>query len=174
MAPNLVTLIGTVMLSLPFLATLWYSPDFLGGLPPWVCLLGGVSLFAYSTLDAIDGKQARRTNSSSPLGQLFDHGACLLMLPLALLLSQLAHCAGCDALAVALVIMPISALMHYGTGWQCMAMVFSVLLPFFLAQWEEYHLHVIRTNVGGIGVMYDVQVWVSCAHTLVGWRALQA
>lgn len=26
------------------------------------------------TLDAIDGKQARRTNTSSPLGQLFDHG----------------------------------------------------------------------------------------------------
>ena len=28
----------------------------------------------YQTLDAIDGKQARRTNSSSPLGELFDHG----------------------------------------------------------------------------------------------------
>lgn len=26
------------------------------------------------TLDAIDGKQARRTGSSSPLGELFDHG----------------------------------------------------------------------------------------------------
>jgi len=25
-------------------------------------------------LDAMDGKQARRTKSSSPLGQLFDHG----------------------------------------------------------------------------------------------------
>ena len=25
-------------------------------------------------LDAIDGKQARRTNSSNPLGELFDHG----------------------------------------------------------------------------------------------------
>lgn len=28
----------------------------------------------YQTLDSIDGKQARRTNSSSPLGELFDHG----------------------------------------------------------------------------------------------------
>lgn len=26
------------------------------------------------TFDAVDGKQARRTNSSSPLGELFDHG----------------------------------------------------------------------------------------------------
>jgi phosphatidylglycerophosphate synthase len=28
----------------------------------------------YQTLDAVDGKQARRTGTSSPLGQLFDHG----------------------------------------------------------------------------------------------------
>lgn len=28
----------------------------------------------YLHLDCIDGKQARRTKSSSPLGQLFDHG----------------------------------------------------------------------------------------------------
>ena len=32
-----------------------------------------LSLF-YKTFDAVDGKQARRTNSSSPLGELFDHG----------------------------------------------------------------------------------------------------
>ena len=25
-------------------------------------------------MDAIDGKQARRTNSNNPLGELFDHG----------------------------------------------------------------------------------------------------
>ncbi|CAN1217453.1 Choline/ethanolaminephosphotransferase 1 [Linum perenne] len=30
--------------------------------------------FLYQTFDAVDGKQARRTNSSSPLGELFDHG----------------------------------------------------------------------------------------------------
>jgi hypothetical protein len=28
----------------------------------------------YQTLDALDGKQARRTKTSSPLGELFDHG----------------------------------------------------------------------------------------------------
>lgn len=36
-----------------------------------MCSLG---LFIYQSLDAIDGKQARRTNSSTPLGELFDHG----------------------------------------------------------------------------------------------------
>ena len=31
-------------------------------------------LFLSHTLDGIDGKQARRTGSSNPLGELFDHG----------------------------------------------------------------------------------------------------
>jgi phosphatidylglycerophosphate synthase len=42
--------------------------------PAWVLILCALGLFIYQTLDAIDGKQARRTNSSSPLGELFDHG----------------------------------------------------------------------------------------------------
>jgi phosphatidylglycerophosphate synthase len=28
----------------------------------------------FQTLDGIDGKHARRTGTSSPLGQIFDHG----------------------------------------------------------------------------------------------------
>lgn len=42
--------------------------------PRWAFFLCGVGLFAYQSLDAIDGKQARRTGTSSPLGELFDHG----------------------------------------------------------------------------------------------------
>lgn len=42
--------------------------------PGWPLLLAALGLFAYQALDAIDGKQARRTKSSSPLGELFDHG----------------------------------------------------------------------------------------------------
>jgi len=30
----------------------------------------------YQSLDAIDGKQARRTGTSGPLGEMFDHGVC--------------------------------------------------------------------------------------------------
>jgi phosphatidylglycerophosphate synthase len=42
--------------------------------PRWAALMCAAGIFIYQTLDAIDGKQARRTNSSSPLGELFDHG----------------------------------------------------------------------------------------------------
>ena len=45
-----------------------------GDAPRWVFFLGGFAVFAYLHLDCVDGKQARRTKSSSPLGQLFDHG----------------------------------------------------------------------------------------------------
>lgn len=42
--------------------------------PSWAYLQAALGLFVYQTLDATDGKQARRTGSSSPLGELFDHG----------------------------------------------------------------------------------------------------
>ena len=46
--------------------------------PWWVYLINGLAGLVYLHLDCIDGKQARRTGSSSPLGQLFDHGAATL------------------------------------------------------------------------------------------------
>jgi len=42
--------------------------------PSWAYFQAALGLFLYQTLDATDGKQARRTQSSSPLGELFDHG----------------------------------------------------------------------------------------------------
>jgi len=51
-----------------------YCPTFSEPIPRWVFLLNGILLFAYQTLDNMDGKQARNTKSSSPLGELFDHG----------------------------------------------------------------------------------------------------
>jgi phosphatidylglycerophosphate synthase len=56
-----------------FVAMSYYNPDFETPVAPWVYFLCAGGLFAYQTLDNIDGKQARRTKSSSPLGELFDH-----------------------------------------------------------------------------------------------------
>jgi len=53
---------------------LCYDFTFKNTIPSWCFYYAAFCLWAYSTLDAIDGKQARRTKSSSPLGQLFDHG----------------------------------------------------------------------------------------------------
>ncbi|OMJ27832.1 Choline/ethanolaminephosphotransferase 1 [Smittium culicis] len=51
-----------------------FVPDLTGPAPSWVYFCFGLGMWLYSTFDNVDGKQARRTNSSSPLGELFDHG----------------------------------------------------------------------------------------------------
>lgn len=51
----------------------------------------------YTILDCLDGKHARRTNTSSPLGQLFDHG--------------------CDALSVNLLLANIACSLSIGCSW---------------------------------------------------------
>jgi len=42
--------------------------------PGWVFVNCAISLFIYQTMDAVDGKQARRADCASPLGELVDHG----------------------------------------------------------------------------------------------------
>ena len=68
-----------------------------GDCPCWVPLVCAAAVVIYTWLDCLDGKQARRTGSSSPLGQLFDHG--------------------CDALSVNLLLANIACSMGIGCGW---------------------------------------------------------
>ncbi|CAE7754898.1 AAPT1, partial [Symbiodinium sp. KB8] len=75
MAPNLVTLLGLVLLLITFSACAVLNPNLtVDGVPSHICILAAVTLTAYSILDNMDGKQARKTGTSSPLGLLFDHG----------------------------------------------------------------------------------------------------
>ena len=45
-----------------------------GEVPNWIFFFSAYCYFAYRMLDEMDGKQARRTGNSSPLGLIFDHG----------------------------------------------------------------------------------------------------
>ncbi|GAB5574145.1 choline/ethanolaminephosphotransferase 1 isoform X1 [Prionailurus iriomotensis] len=74
MAPNSITLLGLAINLLTTLVLISYCPTATEEAPYWTYLLCALGLFIYQSLDAIDGKQARRTNSCSPLGELFDHG----------------------------------------------------------------------------------------------------
>lgn len=74
LAPNLVTLLGLGFMVASAALVASRDPRLTAPLAPGVAAFCAVSLFCYQTLDAIDGKQARRTGTSSPLGQLFDHG----------------------------------------------------------------------------------------------------
>ncbi|XP_039745872.1 choline/ethanolaminephosphotransferase 1 isoform X5 [Pararge aegeria] len=74
LAPNLITILGLIVNIVTTLILIWYSPDARQEPPRWACALCALGVFVYQSLDAIDGKQARRTGSQSPLGELFDHG----------------------------------------------------------------------------------------------------
>ena len=73
-APNAITLWGLIGNILSTIFLMLYCPNGFGEAPWWCYTLCAIFLFVYQSLDAIDGKQARRTGSSSPLGELFDHG----------------------------------------------------------------------------------------------------
>ncbi|VDK42988.1 unnamed protein product [Anisakis simplex] len=74
LAPNLITLIGLIvnLITVLILSSFCYGANYPA--PSWAYFQAALGLFIYQTLDATDGKQARRTGSSSPLGELFDHG----------------------------------------------------------------------------------------------------
>ncbi|XP_058061160.1 ethanolaminephosphotransferase 1 isoform X2 [Anopheles bellator] len=79
-APNLLTFTGFMLTVVNFFLIGYYDRDFKAAtetshtVPNWVWLLAAINLFVAYTLDGIDGKQARRTGTSGPLGELFDHG----------------------------------------------------------------------------------------------------
>lgn len=77
--PNLISLAGFLCSSYAYILTYRFAPSKLLA----IAVVALSSL--YTTLDCIDGKQARRTKTSSVVGELFDHaldniGASMLML----------------------------------------------------------------------------------------------
>eukprot|EP00397_Hematodinium_sp_SG-2012_P010816 GEMP01010941.1.p1 GENE.GEMP01010941.1~~GEMP01010941.1.p1 ORF type:complete len:442 (+),score=52.30 GEMP01010941.1:68-1393(+) len=118
-APNLITLVAMILSISSHAVIAYYSWDFTQDVPPWVWLFNALILIAYQTLDNMDGKQARRTNTSSPLGMLFDHG--------------------CDAFNTGLLSMNILALHQFGTepAFAC-ASYFFCLTTFMFSTWEEF------------------------------------
>lgn len=69
-----ITASGFLLIVINFICLVIYAPHLDKECPSWVYLSWVVGIFTYQVLDNIDGKQARRTNSSTPLGEIFDHG----------------------------------------------------------------------------------------------------
>uniref|UniRef100_A0A7S0X1J6 Ethanolaminephosphotransferase n=1 Tax=Chlamydomonas leiostraca TaxID=1034604 RepID=A0A7S0X1J6_9CHLO len=134
LAPNLITLTGLMGVIGSYLISAYYLPDFVGqDTPRWVFALNALATVVYVNLDCIDGKQARRTRSSSPLGQLFDHGCDALSVHLLLGNTQVAIGAACGPL----------------TGF----MQFVLMVTWILAHWEEYHTGNLLYGNGLCGVL---------------------
>ncbi|XP_077289829.1 choline/ethanolaminephosphotransferase 1 bbc isoform X2 [Arctopsyche grandis] len=119
LAPNLITCLGLAVNVFTTLLLVWYTPDAKSEAPRWTYALCGLGLFIYQSLDAIDGKQARRTGTSSPLGELFDHG--------------------CDSISTVFVALSACAAVQLGQypTWmffQC----FCAMTLFYCAHWQTY------------------------------------
>jgi ethanolaminephosphotransferase len=118
--PNVITFMGLVFSIFSLVLTMYYNPELdKTSCPNWVHLVVAINLFLYQTLDNMDGKQARKTGSSSPLGMLFDHGI--------------------DAINSCLLVLPLTSAMGTGLNMYVVAAMLIVLLPFYTTTWEEFY-----------------------------------
>jgi len=130
--PNLITFAGFLPIFITF-STSWYcSPTFDQPPPRWLCFMMAITLFVYQTLDAVDGKQARRIGQSTPLGQLFDHG--------------------CDCMACLSHHSMAAVLFLSGATYLTLAGLAVLQTGFFMAQWQEHYTGVLSTSFGPVGV----------------------
>lgn len=144
-APNLLTISGLIVNMITSFWVVYYSPQAneIVGVPSYVFILCGIGLFIYQTLDAIDGKQARRTNTSSPLGELFDHG--------------------CDAVSTVCVTLSVSCALSMGSHPNYLFYFFIHTTGlFYLAHWQTYcsgslifnQIDVTETQLAAMGVYF--------------------
>ncbi|EEP76698.1 conserved hypothetical protein [Uncinocarpus reesii 1704] len=119
----MVTLIGFLFIIGNLIVLEVFVPDLVGPAPSWVYYSFAFGLWMYSTMDNVDGKQARRTGTSSGLGELFDHGIDSLNCTLASLLEAAAMGQGSSKIGAFTALIPC--------------------LPMFFSTWETYHTHTL-------------------------------
>eukprot|EP00796_Vickermania_ingenoplastis_P006721 gene6721-4816_t len=116
-APNLITLTGFLVGMAGPLTALYFHLSDAETTPSWVWALSAISLFGYQTCDAVDGKQARRTKCSSPLGEFLDHGLDAMITQFVMLNMVLA----CNA-----------------APWGGCLILFQSSISLFLCIWEQF------------------------------------
>lgn len=166
LAPNMVTLLGFffVLGNVALLEVM--DPDLEGPKYNWVCYSYAFGVWAYSTMDNIDGKQARRTGTSSGLGELFDHGIDSLNCTLASLLESSAMGLGATRIGALTALIPT--------------------LPMFFSTWETYHTHtlylgyfngpteglLIASLIMLFSGIYGSQIWHQPVADLIGFHSI--
>ncbi|TYZ62392.1 hypothetical protein PybrP1_010202 [[Pythium] brassicae (nom. inval.)] len=143
LAPNTITISGLSLVIFAHICMLWHAPNMEEEAPRWVYAVAGVSLILYQILDVADGKQARKTGNSSPLGLLFDHG--------------------CDALNVVISACTFASTIQSGATYWSLLLMLAPAMVFFMATWEEYYtgtlaLPIINGPNEGLAIMYSLYV----------------
>ncbi|ETP47695.1 hypothetical protein F442_06404, partial [Phytophthora nicotianae P10297] len=143
LAPNAITIGALSLVILSHVIMLCYSPNMVEEAPRWVYANAGLSLLFYQILDVADGKQARKTGNSSPLGLLFDHG--------------------CDALNVVVSACTFASTIMLGPTYWSLLIFLAPAMVFFMATWEEYYtgtlaLPIINGPNEGLLIMYSIYI----------------
>ena len=129
LAPNVITLVGFLFSVVPCFYLFWnYGLDFSTPVPASFCYANALCYLIYRMLDEMDGKQARRTGNSSPLGLLFDHG--------------------CDAFTCGLQAFIFAKITLVGEGVYPQIAVYLAQTGFFFATLEEYYTGALYLYVG--------------------------
>jgi len=149
LAPNVITISGFFLNLLYFLITGYYTKFKGGFIPPWACFFSAFCYLLYMILDNIDGKQARRTKSSSPLGLLFDHGT--------------------DACTTFFITCGLGAILALETIYQYILLWIMIIVPFYLNNWEEYVTGVMSLPIiNGINEGTFIMVFLECLTGCIG------
>ena len=149
LAPNVITVSGFFLNLLYFLITGYYTRFKGGFIPPWACFFSAFCYFLYMVLDNIDGKQARRTKSSSPLGLLVDHGT--------------------DACTTFFITCGLGAILALESIYQYILLWIMIIVPFYLNNWEEYITGVMSLPIiNGINEGTFVIVFLECLTGFIG------
>ncbi|ERE67376.1 ethanolaminephosphotransferase 1 [Cricetulus griseus] len=160
LAPNLITFSGFLLVVFNFLLLTYFDPDFYASapghkhVPDWVWIVVGILNFVAYTLDGVDGKQARRTNSSTPLGELFDHGL--------------------DSWSCVYFVVTVYSIFGRGpTGVSVFVLyllLWVVLFSFILSHWEKYNTGILFLPWG-----YDIsQVTISFVYIVTALVGVEA
>ena len=149
LAPNVITISGFFLNLLYFLITGYYT-GFKGGfVPSWACYFSAFCYLLYQTLDNIDGKQARRTKSSSPLGLLVDHGT--------------------DACTTFFITCGLGSILALETIYQYILLWIMIIVPFYLNNWEEYVTGIMNLPfINGINEGTFIIVFLECLVGSIG------
>jgi ethanolaminephosphotransferase len=110
-APNLITFIGLVCSLIPFTLLMLTFNDIHTPAPRFYAFIQAIGLFTNYILDNCDGKQARKTGTSSVLGMLFDHG--------------------CDSITAFVTTMAMARIMHLDNIQWVWSVVLTTLMFFF-------------------------------------------
>jgi ethanolaminephosphotransferase len=125
--------------------------DLKGPISTWFYVLAGVCQFLYVHFDNMDGKQARRTGNSSPLGLLFDHG--------------------CDSNITYVSILTFCHIFQLGGTIYMLMMIVAVTAGFYFATLEEYYVGgLFLPIINGVSDGAILLVAMSFFGGFVGWE----